>query len=97
MFVKNAMLTVGNATPYQAVFGRHPVMVQGFKPVSETSLDELSVGVAGFSWHHLRIREIALENMIQHSSRTRVERVMNSKTRLALGQLDLKQGDLVDF
>lgn len=97
MFVNNAMLTVGDATPYQAVFGRTPVMLPGFELVSESSLDDLSAGVAGFSRHDLRIREIALEKMIQHSSRTRLERGMNSKTRLALEQLDLNQGDLVDF
>lgn len=97
MFVKDAMLTVGEVTQFQAVFGRTPIMLQDFEPVSETALDDLAAGVAGLFRHHLRIREIALDQMIQQTSQSRLERVINSKTRVALEQLELKQGDLVDF
>ena len=101
MFVKNAMVTVGEVTPFQAVFGRAPVILQGFELVSEIALDDMSAGVAGFSRHHLRVRGIALEMMIQQTASGRLRRITNSKTRLALEQLllelDLKQGDLVDF
>ncbi|MDA8583858.1 hypothetical protein N9L68_06475 [bacterium] len=91
MFVKNAMITVGEVTPPQAVFGRTPVMLQGFEPVSETSFYDMSADVGGFFPYHLRIREIA------HTSSDRLRRIMDSKTRVALEQLDLKQGDLVDI
>ena len=96
-FAKNALLTVGGVTLYQAVLGRTPSMMKDFEPASETMVDDLSGGVPGHSRHHMRVRDIALKTMVQQTAQSRLQRAMSSKTWLAVQQLDLKQGDLVDF
>ena len=40
---------------------------------------------------------MALAALVQESARMRLERALNSKTRLAVEQLELEPGDLVDF
>ena len=40
---------------------------------------------------------MALAPMVQESAQMRLERALNSKTRLAVEQLELQPGDLVDF
>ena len=68
-----------------------------FEPVSETQLDDASGGVSGFSRHNHRVRETAVASMVQETAQQRVERALESKTRVAGEQLALEQGDLVDF
>ena len=94
---KNCLLTVAGHTPYRGLYGRGPPGLAEFEPTSETQLDDASGGVPGYSRHHLRIREIAVGAMIQEAAQLRLERALASKTRLAAEQLELSQGDLVDF
>ena len=63
----------------------------------ETQLDDMSGGVAGLSRHNHRVRETAVASMVQESAQQRLERALASKTRVAGEQLELEQGDLVDF
>ena len=60
-FAKNALLTIGRETPYRAVLGRDPILLQDFGPLSETQLDDMSAGIPGTSRHHMRVREITVE------------------------------------
>ena len=68
-------------------------MMKDFEPASETMIDDLSGGAAGHSRHHMRVREIALQTMVQQTAQSRLQRAMNSNTRLAVQHLDLNQGD----
>jgi len=97
VLAKNALTTVGGHTPYRALYGRDPMLTAEFEPTSETQLDDMSSGVPGHSRHHLRLREIATQSMLQASAKMRLERALNSKTRIASEQLDLQKGDLVDW
>ena len=94
---KNCLLTVAGHTPDRALYGRDPPGLAEFEPTSETQLDDASGGVPGYSRHHLRVREIADGVGIQEAAQLRLERALASKTRLASEQLELSQGDLVDF
>ena len=68
-----------------------------FEPVSETQLDDASGGVSGFSRHNHRVRETTIAAMVLETALQRIERALESKTRVAGEQLALEQGDLVDF
>ena len=95
--IKNLMTSVGGSSPYQAVFGRVPPILSEFEPASETQIDDLSAGIPGISRHHHRLREVTVEGMVDLTAKQRMERALNSKTRLAHEQLALQQGDQVDF
>ena len=94
---KNVMVSVAGQTPSRALYGRDPPMLSEFEPVSETQLDDGSGGLPGHSRHHMRVREIATQSMVQQTAQLRLERAMSSRTRLAAEQLELQPGDLVDF
>ena len=97
MFAKNALLTIGRETPYRAVMGRDHIILQDFEPISETQLDDMSAGIPGTSRHHMRVRDISVQSIVQQTAIQRLERALNSKARLPIEQLDLQPGDLVDF
>ena len=84
-------------TPYRALYGRDPPGLAEFEPTSETQLDDSSGGVSGFSRYNHRVRETAIASMVQETAQQRIERALESKTRVAGEQLELEQGDLVDF
>ena len=58
VFAKNALVTVGGHTPYQAVFGRQPAMLP---PIESPGMPD---GETEDGRKEARIREIALEAMI---------------------------------
>jgi len=97
VLAKNSLTSVGGHTPYRALYGRDPPVLVEFEPTSETQLDDTSGGIPGHSRHHLRIREIATQSMLQASAQTRLQRALTSKTRVAAEQLELSPGDLVDW
>ena len=97
ILAKNVLTTVAGQTPYRALYGREPPGLTEFEPQSETVLDDHSSGVAGHSRNHHRVREMAIAAMVQESAQLRIERALDSKTRLAVEQLELEPGDLVDF
>ena len=94
VLAKNTLTTVAGQTPYRALYGRDPPGLAEFEPVSETQLDDASGGVSGFSRHHHRVRETAIASMVQETALQRIERALDSKTRVAGEQLALEQGDL---
>ena len=97
ILAKNVLTTVAGHTPYRALYGCDPPGLAEFEPQSETVLDDHSGGVAGQSRDHHRVREMALAAMVQESAQIRLERALASKTRLAIEQLELAPGDLVDL
>ena len=97
ILAKNVLTTVGGHTPYRALYGRDPPGLAEFEPQSETVLDDRSGGVARHSRDNHRAREMALAAMVQESAQMRIERALASNTRLAIEQLELAPGDLVDF
>lgn len=92
--VKNMLISVAGYTPYQAVFGRMP---PEFEPKSECQLDDASAGIPGVSRFHHRLREIAVQSMIELTAQQRLNRALKSHTRRPLEALQLQVGDEVDF
>ena len=94
-FCTNAMLSVNGYTPYNAVYGRVPHLLPGldqFEAENERSLPN-----PGTIRHTHRLREIAVQCMIEETARKRAERALSSRTRPAGQREDYKPGDLVDF
>ena len=96
VFAKNAMMSVDGTTPYHALLGRVPRMLVDFEKPLGASADD-SEGVDGASKHVLRLREVALQKMIEATAQSRMSRALNSKTRPASERLELSTGDLVDY
>ena len=94
-YAKNALINVHGSTPYIAVMGRHPHLLRDFDALGPPDDDE--GGITGISRHCMRLREIALSQMIQGTAKDRMARAANSKTRLSLDRLELKPGDVVDI
>lgn len=89
-FALNAMNMHGGATPYQAVYGRQPACLP---PI----LDGYPVGCGDSidGRREQRIRELALQSMIQAPAQARTNRARTSKHPGK--HLDYKVGDMVDY
>ena len=88
VFAKNALFQVGNFTPYEALFGRVPPLLA---VASEETGDPLTDRDAS------RLRQIAINSMIQATAEQKAKIAATTKTRRAGELLELKCGDLVDF
>ena len=97
VFAKNSMLSVGGQAPYTAVFGRTPAIMAEFEPASETQLVDDEGGIPGLSRGHHRLREIAIQTMVDLTARQRLDRALESKTRKPGEALELRSGDQVEF
>ncbi len=97
VLAKNLLLSVGGVCPYQALYGRMPPIMAEFEPLSETMLDDESAGIPGISRHSQRLREVAVQSMVDLTAKQRIERAAKSKTRKPAEAMKLEQGDLVDF
>jgi hypothetical protein len=80
VFAKNAMFQLGNATPYEAIFGRHP-------PLMATVGEESGVGVSDRDAY--AIRRLAISSMIQATADTKARIAEASKTRRSGELLEL--------
>ena len=88
VFAKNALFMVGNTTPYQAVFGRTPPLMA---VVGEESGDPFSDRESN------KVRQIAINSMIQATAEQKTRLAESTKTRRAGELLQLSVGDLIDF
>lgn len=68
-----------------------------FEPKSECQLDDASAGIPGVSRFHHRLREIAVQSMIELTAQQRLNRALKSHMRRPLEALQLQSGDEVDF
>ena len=90
LFAGNAMTSVGNATPYQCVYGRQPAMLPPIEPPGDAAGDSAD------GRKEARVREIAIQSIIQASSLARTRRAASTRTSSS-GQGLYEPGDLVDW
>ncbi|CAK0813698.1 unnamed protein product, partial [Prorocentrum cordatum] len=95
--IKSLLITVAGYSPYQAVHGRLPPLLAEFEPVSDCQIDDQSAGIPGISRHHHRLREVAIQAMVEMTAKDRLRRALRSKTRAPHEALQLVVGDQVDF
>ncbi|CAJ1367944.1 unnamed protein product, partial [Effrenium voratum] len=87
VFVKNILTTVGNHTPFEAVLGRTP-------PLLNVLGDQVEMGDDRDAY---RLRHAAIESMIQSTAQDRAARAGRHKTRPAGELLEIQAGDQIEF
>ncbi|CAK0801215.1 unnamed protein product, partial [Prorocentrum cordatum] len=90
-YAKNALMTVGRTTPYKAVLGETPNLLQDFETPTTTQQEDQQ------HLHRARARELALSSMIEKTATERLIRSERSRTRPAGQKFQYKTGDLVDI
>ena len=86
---KNTLTTVGGYTPQQAVFGQQSAL-----------LPDMTMGIAASEDDDrstYRLREIALQSMLQATSMERVRRASKSRTQLSTKASEQHVGQIVEF
>ena len=76
-FAKNALLTIGKTTPYKAVVGQSPNLLQDFETPNVSMLED------DVQLQRARARELALGCMVEQTARLRLERSLKSKSRVS--------------
>ena len=77
-FCLNALLTINNASPYNAVYGRVPKILPDINcPDSEL---EHNVPAGGLIRHTNRLREIAVQSIVDGTAKARLGRALKTKT-----------------
>ena len=89
-FAGNAMVSYNGATPYHAHFGRQPGMLPDMTMLPEAT-------ATGTARDLQRVREIALQKIIESTAIARIRRSSRSMTTPPGEVLDYKEGELVDF
>ena len=94
-FCGNALLTVNTSTPYNAVYGRVPHILPSVDQLVHRG--EGNLPAPGLIRHTQRLREIAVQAMVEGTARERLLRSENTRTTAPAKALDLSPGDEVDF
>jgi len=87
-FAGNCLTHVEGVTPYHVVYGRQPSMLP---PISVDEHDSEIVGAT-----EARVREIALQSMIEATSQARVGHALKASTKLP-GETIYRPGDIVEY
>jgi len=96
VFAKSAFLTVGNGTPYKALYGRVPLLLRDFdRSGAQTIDDEEGGGESGLQRHVQRLREMAITSVVQATGQDRIQRAAKARTVPTIEDLLLEPGDLV--
>merc|ERR1712078_922176 len=95
IFCGNALLTIRDSTPYNAVYGRVPRILPGIDQIAEPNSSQEPL--PGLIRDANRLREVSVQAMIEGSAAARLGRAMNTRTTMSAQHLGLKVGDEVDF
>ena len=99
VFAGNALVSVNNTTPYNAVYGRVPKLLPDIdQPNSDDApVDSQAVPDPGLLRHTHRLREVAVQQMVEGTARARLGRALKTKT-LAAGEAEnYRVGEEVDY
>ena len=92
VFAGNAMLSVNDATPYNAVYGRAPALLPSLEFINQEG------ELASPNLTHInRARQIAVTAIVEGSARNRVLRALSTKTLPAGETQNLQVDDEVEF
>ena len=92
VFAGNALLSINGSSPYNAVYGRTPVLL----PPIELLNDDGEIAQPTNHTVH-RVRTLAIQAIVEGTARDKLQRAMKTRT-LPPGEIhELKVGDSVDF
>ena len=91
-YAGNALIAVNGSTPYNAVYGRVPNLLPDM--VAHPESTEVIEGPLRYSH---RLREVAIQKMVEGTAAARVGRALQTRTLPTVQPGEYKVGDLVDF
>ena len=91
VYATNALTTVNGYSPFTAVLGRVPPIMPDAIAVSDDSAGAPS------SAHTHRLREIAIQAIVEGTARERMKRALHTPTRVSGEELELKVGEAVEY
>eukprot|EP00971_Amphidinium_carterae_P271540 5387674-Amphidinium_carterae.1 len=97
VLAKNVLLTVGGSSPYEGLFGRRIQLLPEFEEPGASMLQDTEGGIPGVSKQVNRLREVAVAQMIEATSKERLLRANRTRTRMSGEELALQPGDLVEI
>ena len=89
VFAGNSLISHGGATPYNARFGKQPIMLPDLQAQPEEGAER--------GRDLQRMREIALQKIVEATAISRINRAMKTRTSIAGEALELRPNELVDF
>ena len=89
VFAGNALVNVGNTTPYNTRYGRQPALLPDVGALADDAAD------GGGRLTH-RVREVAVQRMVEATAVARMRRAGRTKTTTPGQERDFKPGELVD-
>ena len=92
IFAGNALISINNTTPYNALYGRVPNILPDINAAPVDTEGDLP----GTIRHAQRLREVAVQRMIEGTAHERVGRALRTRT-LPAAQQTYQEGDTVDF
>jgi hypothetical protein len=92
VFAGNALISVNRTTPYNAVYGRVPHILPDINSFEE----DASGTLPGVIRHSHRLREIAVQQMVEGTARERINRAMRTRTKDP-AQAEFSTGQPVDI
>ena len=92
IFSGNALISINNATPYNAVYGRVPNILPDINAVALDGTGALP----GTIRHSHRLREISVQTIVSGTAKQRLDRALATPT-LPAAQQSYSLGDQVDF
>ena len=98
VMVHNSLLNVHGFSPFNALTGRHPNLLPNFDELMTPQKAEGEDGTtSGHQRSPDRLREIAINAMIEGTQKDRIQRALRSKARVAGEALQLTLGCQVGF
>ena len=91
VYATNALTTVNGYSPFTAVLGRVPPIMPDAIAVSDDSAGAPS------SAHTHRLREIAIQAIVEGTARERMKRALHTPTSVSGEELELKVGEAVEY
>ena len=88
-FAGNALVHYNGATPYHCRFGTQPAMLPDLTAPPDAS--------EGLGRYIQRIREVALQKVIENTAQSRINRALRSNTTVPGEVMDYQPGELVEF
>ena len=91
VYATNALTSVNGYSPFTAVLGRVPPMLPDVMAVADDTTGAPS------SAHTHRLREIAIQAIVEGTARDRMKRALHTPTRMAGEELELRVGEEVEY
>ena len=93
-FAGNSLTIVGKHTPYQAVLGMQPALLP---QLALTDAPRDDANVPDIIRNRFRVREIALQSLIEGTAQTRVKRALETRTMRPAEALEIVVGQEVEY